>query len=127
MSKETIRICGDLHNTLDKLKGVVRKGNPIPSANTVFQWFVKMSPVEIITNRPPVIGLNTKADNFEAIFFFNSMKVYLSLKYSHTDYRGHAYIYFATEIHLIDELDPDEYRDAEVIKYLQNNFNIEIP
>jgi len=29
MSKEISRICGDLHNTLDKLKGVVRKGKPI--------------------------------------------------------------------------------------------------
>ncbi len=123
MSKETIRICGDLHNTLDKLKGIVRKGKPIPSANTVFQWFVKMTPVEIITNRPPIIGLNTKADNFETIFFFNSMRVYLSLSYRHTDYRGHPFIDFTTEICFVDELDPDDYIDAKLIEHLQKNFH----
>ncbi len=39
---------------------------------------------------------------------------------------GHPFIDFTTEIHLIDELDPDEYMDAEIIKRLQNNFNLKI-
>ena len=126
MSKEINRICGDLHNTLDKLKGVVRKGNPIPPINTVYQWFVTMSPIEITTDQRPVIGLNTTDHHFETIFFFNGMRIYLSFSYEHTEYGGHPFIDFTTEIHLIDELDPDEYMDAEIIKRLQNNFNLKI-
>ncbi len=127
MSREINIIYGALHNTLDKLKAVVRKGKPIPSVNEVYQLFTTISPVEIKTDRPPIIRLNTKADNFETIFFFNNMKMYLSLSYRHIEYRGHPFIDFTTEIHFIDGLSPDDYRDAEIIKYLQNNFNIQIP
>ncbi len=123
MSKEINIIYGALHNTLDKLKGMIRKGKPVLTANEVYQIFTTISPVEIKTDQPPIIGLNTKAGNFEAIFFFNSMRVYLSLKYRHTDYRGHPFIDFTTEICFIDELDPDDYMDAKLIEHLQKNFH----
>ncbi len=123
MSKEINHLYGALHNTLDKLKGVVRKGKVIPSAEEIYEWFITISPIEIKTNRPPIISSNTKADNFEAIFFFNSMRVYLSLKYNPMEYRGNPFIAFTTEIHFIDELDPDDYMDAKVIEHLQKNFH----
>ncbi len=57
MPKEINIIYGALHNTLDKLKAMVRKGNPIPQANEVYQIFRIISPVEIKTDQPPIIGL----------------------------------------------------------------------
>ncbi len=127
MSKEINMIYGALHNTLDKLKGVVRKGQPIPPVNDIYQWFTTISPVEIKTDRSPIISINTKDNHFETIFFFNGIKTYLSLDYKHTEHRGHPFIFFTTAIEFIDALCPDDYMDAKIIEHLQTNFDIQIP
>ncbi len=127
MSKEMNKIYGALHNTLDKLKAVVRKGKPVPPVNDIYQWFTTISPVEIKTDRSPIIGINPKANEFKAIFFFNDMKVYLFLGSRNTEHRGHPFIFFTTAIEFIDALCPDNYKDAKIIEHLQTNFDIQIP
>lgn len=116
-----------LHNTLDKLKAVVRKGKPIPPVNDIYHWFTAISPVEIKTDHPPIVSLYPKTTHLETLFFFNGLRVYLSLSYRHTEYRGYPFIDFTTEIYFIDEFYPQDYMEVEKIKYLQDNFDIQIP
>lgn len=127
MSKKANQIYGALHNTLDKLKAVIRKGKPVPPVKDIYQWFTTISPVEIKTEHPPINSIHAKDNHFETIFFFNGMRVYLSLIYRHAEYRGHPYIDFTTEIYFIDEFYPDDDLEEEKIKYLQDNFHIQIP
>ena len=126
MSSRINIIENTLHNTLDKLKGVIRKGKPIPPVNDIYHWFTTISPIKIKTDHLPLVSFVPKKAHFESIFFFNGLKVYLMLSYRHTTYRGHPFIDFNTEIYFLDNLNLEDYMDSEKIKYLQNNFDIKI-
>jgi len=127
MSKEINILKSAIHNTLDKLKGRVRKENPIPPLNEIYQWFVNMSPIPIITDKKPISKFNLEENTLEALFFFNGHRVYIYFLIRPTKYRGGPYIYFAEEICFIHELDPEDYLDSELIIQIQRSFDIEIP
>lgn len=78
-NKQSLQINLALHNTLDKTKTYIRRTNEIPIAVTVFQWFEEIWEYNIIKDKAPIDASNLDTNQFEAIFFFSAMRVYLSL------------------------------------------------
>lgn len=123
-NKQYQQIQSCLQNTLEKTKAYIRRTNEIPSTETVFSWFQQMSEYKIVKDKSPIDASNIESNQFEAIFFFNNMRVHLQLEFENDEHRGHPYFNANFLFNFIDELDPDDYFDKQIIDYLKAKFHL---
>jgi hypothetical protein len=124
-NREINQIYAALHNTLEKTKAHIRSTGAIPAAETVFTWFQTMLHFSVINDKAPLDASDKANQKFEAFFFFNSFKVHLQLTYKESQYRGHPFFDACFDFTFLNDLDPDDYVDAEKLDYYKTKFNIE--
>ena len=119
-------IDGALNNMLDKMKATVRQGEELPAVDTAFQWFQQLSPVPLITDAPHLNASNKAQLHFEAIFFFNGIRLYVDQTHEFTEFRGHPYLKVLNNHNFLEDLDPEEYHDKILIAHIEEKFGFQL-
>jgi hypothetical protein len=118
---------GALNNTLDKLKATVRQSEELPGVDIVFQWFQQLSPIPLKEDAPPLDASDKVQLHFEAIFFFNGIKLYVEQKHEFTEHGGHLFLHVTNHDDILNDLDPNEYYDEVLIARIQKKFGLKLP
>ncbi len=127
--KQTQHIRGALNNTLDMLKGIVRRGEKLPDGDSLFERFSQMVPFPIQKDTPSQFHYNRRKRYFEALFCFNGEQVYLWLEHEDRHYRGNPYIQFYGGYEFINLFDPEEYYYSRIISHIKKitKLNMNLP
>jgi len=117
---------GALNNMLDKMKATVRQGKELRDVHTAFQWFQQLSPIPLIANTPPLNGSDKAQLHFEAIFFFNGIRLYVDQTHEFTEFRGHPYLEVLNNHNFLGDLNPEEYYDKILIDHIEEKFGLQL-
>ncbi len=115
---------GALNNTLDKIKAAVRQGEELPEVDKAFQWFQQSSPIPLIADAPPLNASDKAQLHFEAIFFFNGIKLYVEQTHEFTEYRGHPFLNVLNNHNFLEDLNTKKCYDNVLITHIKSKFGL---